>query len=754
MSSKRAREPGSDDENEHGSRKRTPVPPGSHNIPCNHYHGPVNHIGQVNNANLGISYAPISQSSYDPPPGSWASVSRPPVTMAVNLVSLLKPILDASHTRNVNVSPPHSRCFDGTRQEVIGMVLSRAKAPLEEDKPHILWIYGYAGCGKSAISQAVAEQLSREGRLAASFFFFRGSGDRSGLGRFAGSIAHQIAVNFPSTASIISDTIQANPGLLKMSTSSLSNQFEHLVFRPILAVAGSLNQIPLIIALDGVDECGEHDEVGIFIEETITFFGRNPGFPLRFVIASRVEDHIYQRLHSSNQVQLLNLVEYTSDRDISKALDMSFAKEKRGRLLACDDSWPSADDKWKLVKHIGGSYIFMTTIIKLLFAPSTKDGLTPMERLPQILEMKPDFDDLYREILEPCSHFPFFSEILTTIALAFEPLSIAQIAELLDIGNFKVTNVLINLHAIMQVPGNDRSPVTLWHTSLRDFLCTEGRSGPFFASPEHHCRLARGAVKMAALPLNSHSREYAQFFAMAHLAKLARCTDKGLSLFRMEDHSTILILDKPVFKRAPEPIQFHPIQADGLPALEAACHEKDWKLVRALANWGANVNTQFRGEHREDYTVPLHAACHHMAEEAVYSLLDKGADPNIASQSTSTSNWGYYAFPLAWAATEGDVDLVNQLLAWGADPNLKGGWCQRSALHTCALSGKDKVARNLLEHGANPNIQNTHNWTPLHYASRGGHFRVVQCLLEFQADPNMKSRSVSLSALHFHIHPL
>ncbi|TEB26519.1 hypothetical protein FA13DRAFT_1590758, partial [Coprinellus micaceus] len=148
--------------------------------------------------------------------------------------------------------------------------------------------------------------------------------------------------------------------------------------------------------------------------------------------------------------------------------------------------WPSPWDKERLVEHIGGSYIFMTTIIKLLFAPSIKDGLTPMDRLPKILEMKPNFDDLYREVLEPCMHFPFFFEILATIALAFEPLSIAQIADLLDIKTFKVTNVLINLHAIMQVPGDDWSPVTLWHTSLRDFLTSEGRGGPFFADPKHH----------------------------------------------------------------------------------------------------------------------------------------------------------------------------------------------------------------------------------------------------------------------------
>ena len=94
-----------------------------------------------------------------------------------------------------------------------------------------------------------------------------------------------------------------------------------------------------------------------------------------------------------------------------------------------------------------------------------------------------------------------------------------------------------------------------------------------------------------------------------------------------------------------------------------------------------------------------------------------------ADQPASVSSWGLYDFPLAWAAAQGDVDLVNQLLACGADPNLKdkskkvslngvvieGGWDiggqPRSALHVCARHGKDEVACVLLEHGADVNIK-------------------------------------------------
>ncbi|TEB25263.1 hypothetical protein FA13DRAFT_1589188, partial [Coprinellus micaceus] len=65
-------------------------------------------------------------------------------------------------------------CFPGTRKKVIKKIHSWIDSSLLLNNPHIMWIYGYAGCGKSAIAQVIAEYMSDQKRLAASFFFFRG----------------------------------------------------------------------------------------------------------------------------------------------------------------------------------------------------------------------------------------------------------------------------------------------------------------------------------------------------------------------------------------------------------------------------------------------------------------------------------------------------------------------------------------------------------------------------------------------------
>ncbi|RXW14223.1 hypothetical protein EST38_g11631 [Candolleomyces aberdarensis] len=154
-------------------------------------------------------------------------------------------------------------------------------------------------------------------------------------------------------------------------------------------------------------------------------------------------------------------------------------------------NWPTQIERRKLVKHIGGSFIFASAVFKFIMAVNTEanDPRTPMDRLPLALEMNPGLDGLYAQTLARSKHLPRFSDIISTIALLSEPLSTSAVAELLGIQIYEVVNVLVNLQAIIQVPGTDDIPVTLCHTSLRDFLTTQSRSGDFFAHPSHHVRL-------------------------------------------------------------------------------------------------------------------------------------------------------------------------------------------------------------------------------------------------------------------------
>ncbi|RXW14833.1 hypothetical protein EST38_g11020 [Candolleomyces aberdarensis] len=423
-----------------------------------------------------------------------------------SLYELLQPIEDASHTRDLKRSPPDSACTRGTRVEVVKKVTSWTADNISAaDEPHILWMHGYVGSGKSAISQEV------------------NAGDRSKIWRLATTLASQMAAVVPETEPFVRVAVRSNPALLRQDEAgvSLQSRMQSLVYAPFKAAVqrgtgartsarsggpseeaaqgatalAALAKSPFLIVLDGLDECDNKDEVQELIEGMLAFFDDNPFIPLRVFITSRVEQHIQSHLDVPG-VQLDNLVDHCSDDDITTFLEVLFKNETRRNhviraYISEHGEWPSPNDKRKLVQHIGGSFIFASTVFKFIMESTVESSspATPMDRLPLALKMNPGLDGLYMQTLARSQHLPHFPDIISTIALLETPLPTSGIAELLGISTYKVVNVLVNLQAIIQVPGTDDIPVTLFHTSLRDFLTTQSRSGRFFAHPRHHVRL-------------------------------------------------------------------------------------------------------------------------------------------------------------------------------------------------------------------------------------------------------------------------
>ncbi|RXW11485.1 hypothetical protein EST38_g14370 [Candolleomyces aberdarensis] len=392
----------------------------------------------------------------------------------------LNPIPDASHTRDRKTSPPDSACFPGTREGVITEVTTWANAVdlaprTEEGKientvsalviytptPHVYWLHG---CGKSAVSLKLADIFEESGRLLASYFFFRIAGDRSTMKRFAVKLASQLASALPATVPFIEAALRTDPGLLS-NCVSLTRQLERLVYKPFQAVMkGELLEKALaegafIIVIDGLDECEHRRGVEEFINHMLGFFDEHPTIPLRVFIASRVEQHIQACLETDG-VFLGNLDSHSAREDIHKSVRESFQTVAKKdcvirAYIRARGAWPMWYDLYKLVSHIDGSFVLASTIFKYIVQPATvEDPLTPMDRLPLTLEVT-GLDGLYAQTLARSQHLPHFRNIISTIALLKRPLSIVEIADLLGIQAFEVVGVLLNLQAIIHVPGTD-----------------------------------------------------------------------------------------------------------------------------------------------------------------------------------------------------------------------------------------------------------------------------------------------------------
>ncbi|KAJ2911572.1 hypothetical protein MD484_g8843, partial [Candolleomyces efflorescens] len=467
------------------------------NIYNNYSNCQFNNIGHIANANFGDVNHDTTRVA------SGSAKTEAEALSSSELEAILTPITDASYTRNRKISPPDSDCFPRTREGVIQGISDWVDSPVlfNPNTPHVLWMHGYVGCGKSSISQAVSQKYGGKGRLLASFFFYRNSGDRSRMVRFAVTLANQMMAAVPATKSFYKAAVEADATLLTRGTS-LSIQMERLVYQPFVAavkrgvIFKTLLQGPFLVVVDGLDECEDKPEVREFVEHLLDFFKRHPSTPLRFFITSRVERHIKECLNVPG-VRLDDLVAHGSDDDILTFLETSFAHQvERDAVLAAEvqsigssGQWPTPDDLKTLVHHIGGSFIFASVLFKYIVEPSS-DGLTPITRLPLALNMNPGLDGLYVFTLARSQRLHHFSDVISTLALLFEPLSITAITDLLGLKLFEVLHILVNLQSIIHIPGTDERPVTFCHTSLRDFLTTESRSGRFFAPPSHHLYLS------------------------------------------------------------------------------------------------------------------------------------------------------------------------------------------------------------------------------------------------------------------------
>ena len=149
--------------------------------------------------------------------------------------------------------------------------------------------------------------------------------------------------------------------------------------------------------------------------------------------------------------------------------------------------------------------------------------------------------------------------------------------------------------------------------------------------------------------------------------------------------------------------------------------------ARVLLDLGADVN-----DVAGDGTTPLLVATHEGRWELAHDFLERGADPNLGDAA------GF--LPLHWASGSWENGL------YGADGARRDDYRRRASLGP----GKLELVQDLLAHGADPNARMTKmapqvqdasylryfpGSTPLILAAQGGNSAVMRALLEAGADP-------------------
>jgi len=405
------------------------------------------------------------------------------------------------------------RCHENTRVSVLEKVGDWVNLVIDFTA-FVMWLYGAAGAGKSAIARTMAEILHSRQQLLATFFFSRQDSSRNHIKSFIATLAYNIALSVPESRPLIVATIENDPHIL---TRPFAHQLEQLILRPLRQLSQQGVVYPTAIVIDGLDECLNHDERTTLLHAISTAAGQGSA-PLKFLITSRPEVPITRVFNTTPVVDVSTRHslddEPESIEDVEYFLSAKFDEIKRThpsrRYIPHD--WPSSRVKADLVQKSSGQFIYPATIIRYILSHRH----SPMLRLEILLKLRPlsgespfaQLDALYRHILLSCEDVELALRIIGMCLLKTQKIHIPwarhghihsfppgiatpeNTERILGLHPGDVQRGLEDLGSLIEYKGDDKM-LRVLHASLFDFLSDPTRfSGLPFNLAAIHTDLA------------------------------------------------------------------------------------------------------------------------------------------------------------------------------------------------------------------------------------------------------------------------
>ena len=423
----------------------------------------------------------------------------------------------AFHNSLQRCDPP--KCHKHTRQAILNKIMDWVMKKIDNDA-FIMWLYGAAGAGKSAIAQTIAELCEELNLLLASFFFFRADPLRSNSKKLVATIAYQIAVVIPGVRGLMETVIENDPLIL---SRSLITQFTALIVEPLerllkISIEGQVDRRNLII-IDGLDECMDGTQVQIL--DMIFAVGKRSKFPFLFLVASRPELDISAAMGDGKIREGLTRLpldnDITSRDDIRRFLEDKFEEIRLTHPIRSDlpSYWPSSEDIETLVYKSSGQFIYASTIVK--FVSSRRHR--PNHQLEIILGLRPngkdlpfaELDALYRHILSSVEDTTTTVQIIASVLTLQTPQKLEALSSIFNVSEGDIKLRLIDLGSLVECGDSLRSQLKVLHASIGDFLFDEARSQELHVNRRAiHTKIVQ--VLLREFPNHVESRKLSKHF--------------------------------------------------------------------------------------------------------------------------------------------------------------------------------------------------------------------------------------------------
>jgi hypothetical protein len=360
----------------------------------------------------------------------------------------------------------------------------------------MLWLLGPAGVGKSAVAQTVGEEYKALNRPLACFFFSRPN-RRDDASTVIPTLVVQLMTQIPRYKRLIDECFAADPYLLE---KDIPAQFKTLLVDPFRTLhAEDPFEHPILIILDGLDECKSKAAQCQFINLISDHVQLRANSPLLWFICSRSEWHLKRMLSDADFGVQCQRADISADDDEARADVLLVLRDELEDIRRrfhdrLPQNWPGDNAINQLAQGCSNLFIVVTTITRFIGDENHAD---PAGRLQACLaflqDQAPDatpnlfgaLDLLYTQILTDLTpiDLPIVMNILCLRVLYPGTNLCASLhANVLGLDEATFYRTLNGMHSILLIPPlehADEYGIQFYHASFQDFLSTPSRTQNF-----------------------------------------------------------------------------------------------------------------------------------------------------------------------------------------------------------------------------------------------------------------------------------
>ncbi|KAF7377358.1 hypothetical protein MSAN_00156800 [Mycena sanguinolenta] len=381
-----------------------------------------------------------------------------------------------------------SLCAENTRVEIQNQIMRWLSDSTEEQ---IFWITGIAGSGKSTLSATIVNNLRKKKTpVAAQFFISRNIPETVAPKKLVPTIALQLAEFSPVAAHRIEAVLKDGfPG-------SQEEEVKELLLAPIWEICKSYDRV--IILIDALDEL---EDAAVVIPKLLALLAprsTNSDLPdkLRVIVTSRPEYWAVISSYDSLNHAVFKQEALTTDKDEFRSFIVARFQEIKKDLNKKGpgwDNWPSDNQVSKLSEAADGLFHYAATALQWIKQQIQRDGTTAKGWVFDKFNKlgTGDLEELYKVILTSFENIEVgaqdpeqrenrlrgFRDVIGTILVLYEPLTIGQIIALLSSQeHFDVENFLCRQFCSVLIPGTSTSferATPQMHKSFRDYIMNE-----------------------------------------------------------------------------------------------------------------------------------------------------------------------------------------------------------------------------------------------------------------------------------------